>query len=172
MKKILLIPIAIMLMTTLVLAQTCKNSGEYCSGNNGRNGNYCCNGLTCVQSIYNATDIYGVCIESTDYNPNTDILMYPPQSDWYSSSATLDLYGLFVENVFGGFWISVFGFILLFFIIMVVLGGMNWFSWFSLSLLFSFAMVLGYGYTAITVLFAVGLLYWFWNSLKNYFGGT
>ena len=82
-----------------------------------------------------------------------------------------DLWTFFVEELFGGFWISVFALALIIFIIMAVLGRMSIFSCIYYELIFFLAMTLGYGYKWITVLIGVLIVGFFFLEIKNYTQG-
>lgn len=70
-----------------------------------------------------------------------------------------DLWAVFVEAIFGGFWLSIFG--LMFIIgIILVLGGISALTIIYFELIFLFSMVIGYGYNIITIpLFAI-IMFW------------
>jgi hypothetical protein len=80
----------------------------------------------------------------------------------------LDYWDLFVNNVFGGFWLAVFGILLLLFIIMGVLGRISIYSVTWYCLMFMLAMGLGYSYVivniVITLLLIIGVIF----SWKGY----
>ena len=63
----------------------------------------------------------------------------------------MDLWTLFVENVFGGFWMSVFGLCALIFMILA-LGRLSGWSIISFIIVFFLAMAIGYGYPLVLVL--------------------
>lgn len=71
----------------------------------------------------------------------------------------MNLWDLFVENVAGGFWLSV---VILTIIILIILalGGLSGFTILTYLTLFFVAMAYGYGYPLINVLvFAIALYY-------------
>ena len=68
----------------------------------------------------------------------------------------MDLWTLFVENVFGGFWMSVFGMSIIFMITMAI-GGVSAVSMFFILGLFFFAMAIGYGFTPLAVFFTIAV---------------
>lgn len=71
----------------------------------------------------------------------------------------MDLWTLFVENIFGGFWISVMGLAVTMFIIMA-LGGVSILSIMLFLMTFFMAMAMGYGYAIITVSLSILVLGW------------
>jgi len=70
----------------------------------------------------------------------------------------LDLWTLFVNYVFGGFWMTVAGLTLVLFIIMGVLGRVSIYTASMMCFMFVYAMILGYGYVTFTMLFTLFLL--------------
>lgn len=83
--------------------------------------------------------------------------------------AALDLWTLFVVQVFGSFWIAVAGITLLMFIIMGVLGRISIYSCIWYSIMFVLAMGLGYGYIVINIIITVAMLVALFFSWRNYF---
>ena len=77
--------------------------------------------------------------------------------------AALDLWDLFVNNIFGGFIMAVAGITLLIFIIMGILGRMSIYSTTWYCIMFLLAMGLGYGYAitsiAITLMLIISLIF-------------
>ena len=61
-----------------------------------------------------------------------------------------DLWAVFVEAVFGGFWLSLIGLMVIIGIILA-LGGVSVFSLVMYELFFLLAMIMGYGYNIITI---------------------
>lgn len=55
-----------------------------------------------------------------------------------------DLYQVFVENVFGGFWLSVFALAGIMWIMMAIIGGISMWTSMTYNLVFVYAMALGY----------------------------
>jgi len=76
----------------------------------------------------------------------------------------MDLWTLFVENVFGGFWIAVIalGLVLL---IILAFGSISGLTILEFLGLYFFAMALGYGYPIFTVMLFAFVLYYFISSL-------
>lgn len=72
----------------------------------------------------------------------------------------LDLWTLFVEIIFGGFWITVGCLILVMFIIMGVFGRVSITSVISFLAIFLLAMVLGYGYVWMYIPLTLAILVW------------
>ena len=78
----------------------------------------------------------------------------------------LNLWDLFVEQLFGSFWLAV-GFISLIFFIILMLGGISYYTVIIFMLYFVLAMTIGYGYPLITVLIAIGgTMYMFYQMFK------
>ena len=73
----------------------------------------------------------------------------------------LDLWQLFVVDVFGGFWLSVLGLALIIYIILAVFGKVSANSTLSYLTLFLFAMAYGYGKAIFTIPIAVAILLYF-----------
>lgn len=71
-----------------------------------------------------------------------------------------DLYQIFVEQVFGGFWISVIGLMFIMFVIMALLGGLS--SWTTMTYcgLFSLSMAIGYTQPLIVIPLWAGVMFW------------
>jgi len=80
----------------------------------------------------------------------------------------LDLFSLFVQYTFGGFWMAVLGLALLIFIIMGVLGRMSIYSVTWYVVMFILAMTLGYGYVTLNVFITLALIVAFIFSWKSY----
>jgi len=83
-------------------------------------------------------------------------------------TGVLDLWTLFVELTFGGFWIAVIGLSLTMFLIMGWLGRISIYSVTVYIMMFILSMALGYGYIAINVFISAGLIIAFIFSLKGY----
>ena len=71
----------------------------------------------------------------------------------------MDLWTLFVEHVFGGFWISVVGLMAMMYIILLV-GGTSQKTTLSYLSIFLLAMALGYGFSAVQIILTIGIIYW------------
>ena len=71
-----------------------------------------------------------------------------------------DLYSVFVESVFGGFWLSVFGLAFVMFIIMTLLGGLSMWTTLTYLAFFILTMVIGYGMGMLTVIIWSALMIW------------
>jgi hypothetical protein len=82
--------------------------------------------------------------------------------------AALDFFTLFVQYVFGSFWLAVFGLSLVMFVIMGVLGRISIYSTMWYGLMFIQVMALGYGYVLITTFITLCLLIAFFFSWKSY----
>jgi hypothetical protein len=84
----------------------------------------------------------------------------------------MDYWSLFVNYVFGSFWMAVVGLCLLFFIILGPLGRVSIYTTVWYVIFFLAAMSLGYGYLPITVLVWVALLIALYLSVKGYIDKT
>jgi len=69
----------------------------------------------------------------------------------------IDLWTLFVVNLFQGFWLAVIGLVVLFWIIMVI-GRVSQVTIFNFLSIFILAMALGYGYEIVTILITITIL--------------
>lgn len=63
-----------------------------------------------------------------------------------------DLWTFFVENIFGSFWLSVFGISLVIFVLLAIVGRLSKLSTMYYILLFLMVMTLGYGYKWLTAI--------------------
>lgn len=102
-------------------------------------------------------------------------LILPIVSAYDAGIPIMDLWTLFVENVFGGFFISVIGFVLIFAIIMGIIGQMSAWSIMVYNTMFVLTMFIGYGYSAFVILAASGIMLWsifqvirWWNGASWY----
>ena len=78
----------------------------------------------------------------------------------------LSLWDLFVEQLFGSFWLAI-GFISLLFFIILMLGGISYYTVIIFMLYFILAMTIGYGYPIITASIAVfGTVYAIFQTFK------
>ena len=78
----------------------------------------------------------------------------------------LNLWDLFVEYLFGSFWLAVL-FIMLIFFTILMMGGISYFTVIIFEIYFLLAMVIGYGYPLFTVSFAVfGVMYMMYQMFK------
>jgi len=80
-----------------------------------------------------------------------------------------DLWSFFVEQVFGGFWIAVFGIALLIFLIISVFGRLSKMTSMHYILMYFMVMAIGYGYKTITVLIGFAILSAMYIEIKNYY---
>jgi len=81
----------------------------------------------------------------------------------------LDLYTFFVNFVFGSFWMSIIGLVLIIFIILLI-GRMSIYTTTWYIGMFVLAMTLGYGYVTLNILITLFLLvslYYSWSSWMN-----
>jgi hypothetical protein len=86
--------------------------------------------------------------------------------------AALDLWTLFVNYVFGGFWLAVIGLALLMFVVMGILGKISIYSCTWYMVMFVLAMGLGYGYVTLNIIITLVLVVAFLFSGKNYLDRT
>jgi hypothetical protein len=78
----------------------------------------------------------------------------------------LNLWDLFVEYLFGSYWLAIF-FIALIFFIILMLGSVSYYTVIIFLLYFLLAMSMGYGYPLITVVIAVfGTMYLIYQAFK------
>ena len=85
--------------------------------------------------------------------------------------AALDMWTLLVSYVFGGFWMSVVGIILILFILMGVLGRISPYTTAMYCLMFLSSMTLGYGYVTfnigITLFMLLALIFSFFRWINS-----
>ena len=87
-----------------------------------------------------------------------------------SITGALDFWSLLVTGVFGGFWMSVMGLMLVMFIVMGVLGRISIYSVTWYCLMFLLAMTLGYGFVTLNIFITLALLvavYFSWVRYLN-----
>lgn len=78
----------------------------------------------------------------------------------------LNLWDLFVEYIFGSFWIAIF-FIALIFFVILMLGGISYYTVIIFMMYYFLAMSIGYGYSLITVTITVlSLIYCAYQVFK------
>lgn len=80
----------------------------------------------------------------------------------------MDLYTLFIENVFGGFWLAVIGLAAVFFL-MLAMGGVSAYSIGIFVMVFALAMAIGYGNSIITVPIVIFILSWSILQIKRHY---
>ncbi len=68
----------------------------------------------------------------------------------------MDLWTLFVENLFGGFWLSVGG-LLVIMAIILMMGGVSFLTVLIFGMFFILSMAIGYGHPIITIPIAIGI---------------
>ena len=82
----------------------------------------------------------------------------------------LNLWDLFVEQLFGSFWLAVIGLVLLFFAILGLLGRTSIYTVTWFNVLFLLAMALGYGLVLIVTIINFSFLIYFifsWSKVKD-----
>ena len=78
----------------------------------------------------------------------------------------LNLWDLFVEYIFGSYWIAIL-FIAMIFFVILMLGSVSFYTVIIFMIYFFLAMALGYGYPLITVAIAVfGTMYLIYQFFK------
>lgn len=82
------------------------------------------------------------------------VLAYPAALPAY------DLYTVFVEAVFGGFWLSVLGLAIIMFVLMGPLGGLSQFTTMHYCMIFVYAMALGYTHPLILIPIWTAMMGW------------
>ena len=75
-----------------------------------------------------------------------------------------DLYGVFVESVFGGFWLSVVGLAFVMFVIMTIIGGLS--MWTTLTYLGFFVLSMAIGYTQPFILIPIWSFFIIWTIIQ------
>lgn len=88
-------------------------------------------------------------------------------------TGALDLWGLFVNYIFGGFWFAVIGLAFLMFVVMMI-GRISIYSITWYLAMFLLAMGLGYGYVIVNIFITLVLIVVFFFAWKGYLdrGGT
>ena len=82
--------------------------------------------------------------------------------------AALDFFGVFVQYVFGSFWLAIIGLALVMFVIMGILGRISIYSTMWYGIMFVQVMAIGYGFVLITTVITLILLISFFFSWKKY----
>ena len=82
-----------------------------------------------------------------------------------------DLWTFFVDQLFGGFWLAVFGILAIIFLIMGVFGRMSKMTVLNYTLLFFMTMCIGFGVRWITILISFAIITWVYIEFKNFTGG-
>lgn len=87
------------------------------------------------------------------------LLLIPIVSAYPLGLPALNLWDVFVENVFGSFWISIIALCIVFFLILI-LGGIS--AWTALTYqgIFLLAMSIGYGQSLITIPAWIAAMSW------------
>ena len=81
----------------------------------------------------------------------------------------MNLWDLFVEQIFGSFWPAVI-FIALIFFIILILGGISFYTVIIFEIYFLLAMAIGYGYPIFVFPLLVGsIIYAIWQVFKLFF---
>jgi hypothetical protein len=90
----------------------------------------------------------------------TMLLFIPMVSAYSVTFPAPDLYQVFVEQVFGGFWTSVLGLVGIMFIIMGLIGGLSPLTTMTYCGIFVLAMAIGYGQALIIIPMWAMILFW------------
>jgi uncharacterized protein YybS (DUF2232 family) len=78
----------------------------------------------------------------------------------------LNMWDLFVEYLFGSFWLAI-AFLILMFFLILMLGGISYYTVIIFLLYFILAMTIGYGYPLFTVAIAIfGTMYCIYQVFK------
>jgi len=88
-------------------------------------------------------------------------MILPIVSAYPASLPAYDLYTVFVESVFGGFWLSVLGLSIIFFILMGPIGGLSQFTVMHYCMIFIYAMAIGYMQILLILPIWISLIGWF-----------
>jgi len=88
------------------------------------------------------------------------LLFMPLVSAYAITFPAFDLYEVFVENVFGNFWIAVFGLAAIIFIILALVGGLSSLTSMTYCGLFILSMAIGYGMAIITIPLWGFIMFW------------
>ena len=96
------------------------------------------------------------------------IILLPFVSAYPAALPAYDLYQIFVESVFGGFWLSVLGLSVIMFILMGPIGGLSQFTTMHYCIVFVYAMSLGYTQPLIILPLWIALIGWFVFQVFKY----
>ncbi len=80
----------------------------------------------------------------------------------------LDLYTIFINYIFGGFWMAILGLTLLIFIIMGVLGRMSIYTVTWYCAMFILSLTIGYGYITLNIFITIILIIALIFSIKGF----
>lgn len=83
----------------------------------------------------------------------------------------INLYSLLVDNVFGGFFLTVLALAFLLFLIIGVFGRMSRISIMYYIMLFMMVMAYSYGYRIISIFITLAIIVWVYLQYKGYIGG-
>jgi len=72
----------------------------------------------------------------------------------------MDLWTLFVENIFGGFWLSLIGLAGVFLLILMM-GGVSFLTILIYLSFFALSMSIGYGHPLVTIPIVIFIFSWF-----------
>lgn len=87
------------------------------------------------------------------------LLSLPTVSAYSGGLPIMDLWTVFVENIFGGFWISVVGLMAVMMLILMM-GSISAFTAVNFVLIFFMAMAMGYGHPLVTIPLFIGIMSW------------
>jgi hypothetical protein len=89
------------------------------------------------------------------------LFMLPFVSAYQMPLPAYDLYQIFVEQVFGGFWLSVLGLMFIMFVIMALVGGLS--SWTTMTYCGLFLLAMAIGYTQPLIVIPLWGMVMFWS---------
>jgi hypothetical protein len=92
------------------------------------------------------------------------LFLVPFVSAYQMPLPAYDLYQVFVEHVFGGFWLSVIGLMFIMFVIMALLGGLS--SWTSMTYCGLFLLAMAIGYTQPLIVIPLWAAVMFWSTTQ------
>lgn len=75
-----------------------------------------------------------------------------------------DLYAVFVESVFGGFWLSIAGLAFVMFVIMTIIGGLS--MWTTLTYIGFFILSMSIGYTQPLIIIPIWSVLMIWSVIQ------
>ncbi|MFI5405061.1 MAG: hypothetical protein ACHQ1D_00965 [Nitrososphaerales archaeon] len=95
------------------------------------------------------------------------MLILPMVSAYPVGIPALNLWDVFVEHTFGGFWISVFALCGVFFIILL-LGGISAWTNLTYQMVFLLAMAIGYGQAIVIIPLWIAVMSWATFQMLQY----
>ena len=89
------------------------------------------------------------------------LFLIPLVSAYMMPIPAYDLYQVFVEYVFGGFWLSIIGLMFVMFVIMALIGGLS--SWTTMTYCGLFLLAMSIGYTQPLIVIPLWAATMFWS---------